>query len=131
MPFHRVRDFQEEVIKLDKPERGMLDAAQLELAKNQMIEEVDEFITAHEHHDYIGAIDAMTDLMYFAIGNLHKLGLSPVEMEKIFAEVHNCNMTKKRGVVERRGDGSAPDAIKPEGWVGPEIRIAMVLEGQI
>jgi hypothetical protein len=37
-------------------------------------------------------------------------------------------MTKKLGVVEKRGNPLG-DAVKPEGWVGPEEAIAAVMGG--
>jgi hypothetical protein len=37
-------------------------------------------------------------------------------------------MEKKLGVNAKRGDGSAADAVKPEGWESPEHRIGAILE---
>ena len=129
MPFSMVRVFQEEIIGHKLGEKRLLTDAELKLACNQLREEVEEFEEAHDVKDFIGAIDANLDIMYFAMGNLHKMGLTPDEVMQCFTAVNHCNMTKRKGVVERRGDGSAPDAVKPEGWIGPEVRIADILGG--
>ena len=36
-------------------------------------------------------------------------------------------MSKRLGIVEKRGNGVVPDAIKPKGWVPPEDRIRDIL----
>lgn len=126
--FELVAKFQEEVLKNVVTEKGLMNPEQLKLVAAQLHEEVDELVEAHETQDYIGAIDAAIDSIYFGIGALHIMGLKPNEMVACFEAVNNCNMMKRRGIVERRGDGSAADAVKPEGWVGPEERIANILE---
>jgi predicted HAD superfamily Cof-like phosphohydrolase len=47
---------------------------------------------------------------------------------EIQTAVHEANMEKKLGVVAKRGDGSAADAVKPEGWIPPEGRIEAILD---
>jgi predicted HAD superfamily Cof-like phosphohydrolase len=99
-------------------------------------EEITEFCDAHAQSFagdlrnvvIVESVDALMDLIYFAVGGLHKLGLSPTQMHQCFAAVHTANMTKERGVVLRRGDGEVADAVKPNGWMSPELRIAEVLE---
>jgi len=86
-----------------------------------------EFLEAHMEGDIVGCIDAMVDNIYFAMGVLYKLGINDKMFERIFAAVHDANMEKKKGINPKRGDGSAADAIKPEGWKSPEDRIIDVL----
>lgn len=91
-------------------------------------EEVDEFIEAYNQGDYIGQIDALVDLNYFLLGLMYKLGLTPAQIYACQMAVHAANMTKKKGVVAKRDTG-APDAVKPEGWIPPEARIAKIVLG--
>lgn len=129
MPFHKVKEFQEQVLGVKPQGKGLLDESVMSLSVEHLHEEIGEYIEAHQVKDFIGAIDAQIDLIYYAIGNLHKLGLTPEEMHKCFSAVHDCNMTKAKGVNAKRGDGIAPDAVKPTDWVGPEEAIAAVLSG--
>jgi len=122
--------FNREVLGIEQREKGLLNRAELELTKKSLEEEVMEFEVAHGMHDYIGAVDALIDLMYFAVGGLHKMGVTVDEMERCAEAVHSCNMTKRKGVVLRRGDGSAADATKPCEWIGPEQLIAEILGGK-
>lgn len=119
--------FQESVLFRPLQEKGLMSEDEKSLLVRQLKEEVEEFEDAHDCKDYIGCIDALIDKIYFAIGGLHRLGLTPDEMAKCFLAVHDANMTKKRGTVERAGVASGDDAAKPEGWVSPEERIAEIL----
>jgi len=127
--FHQVVVFQEQILGNIAIEKGLLSKAELDLSVNQLSEEIQELMMAHDDIDYIGAVDAAVDLLYFGVGVLHKLGLTPEQMGACFTAVHEANMEKKKGIVARRGDGTAPDAIKPEGWTAPEERIAAILGG--
>lgn len=58
--------------------------------------------------------DALTDLMYFAVGTGLEMGLP---LDQFWAEVQRANMDKfPGGVVTKRADGKV---IKPEGWKPP------------
>jgi phosphoribosyl-ATP pyrophosphohydrolase len=93
-----------------------------------LTEEIDELAVATAEKNFIGSVDALTDLMYFAVGGLHKLGLTPQDMQACCDVVHQANMRKKGGVIARRGDGTIPDAVKPDDWESPEQGILQVLK---
>jgi predicted HAD superfamily Cof-like phosphohydrolase len=128
-----VSEFQQKVHGVDQSTMlGPLDLANLTHLNKCLKEEAGELVDAHAtvftpNAQVVNAVDALMDSIYFAIGGLHKIGLSPHQMHECFAAVHLANMTKKKGIIERRGDGSAPDAVKPEGWKSPEERIAEIL----
>lgn len=69
-----------------------------------------------ESNTLIEQVDALVDLMYFAIGTLVEMGVKP---ENLFNIVHDANMKKcwKDGKPRFRGDGKV---IKPAGWVPPD-----------
>ena len=81
-----------------------------------MQEELDEFRKAQKAGDLDGAVDAIIDLTYVAMGALNEMG---VAAQPTFDEVHNANMRKKRGALSKRPGGQGFDAIKPEGWKAP------------
>ena len=85
-------------------------------------EEIEELGQAYIAKDLVGAADALADLIYVAIGTAHMMG---IDMDKVFKVVHAANMRKLRGMTKR---GMAYDAIKPEGWVGPEAEIKAILD---
>ena len=47
-----------------------------------------------------------------------------IPLDKVWDVVHHANMTKVKGTTKR---GIANDAMKPIGWVGPEVNIAKIL----
>jgi predicted HAD superfamily Cof-like phosphohydrolase len=128
--FTSVIDFNQRVLHVLPRPLGLLNEAETEITAKCLREESDEFEAAIAEGDFIGAVDALVDSIYFAIGGLYKLGLTAESIEQSIFAVHNANMEKKLGVNARRGDGSAADAVKPEGWVGPEERISVILDRQ-
>lgn len=121
-------DFNQKVLGIAPREKNMLNDSEFDISMACLQEEVREFMEAHIGGDFIGCIDAIVDLRYFAVGVLYKLGLTAEQIEQIDQAVHDANMQKKLGKKEGRGDGVAADAVKPEGWISPEERIAAILD---
>jgi len=125
--FEQVVTFNQQVLGIHQRELGMLPENELKISKKCLDEEAQELVDAHNAGDYIGCVDAAIDSIYFAVGVLYKLGLTPQQMADCFTAVHEANMEKKLGVNAKRASGAA-DAVKPEGWVPPDIRIANILD---
>lgn len=89
-----------------------------------MREEIDEFIEATVNNDIYEQADAMTDLIYFALGTLVEMGVPPAEVFKV---VQEANMSKvwKDGTLHRREDGKV---IKPPEWQDPHDKIVKVID---
>ena len=124
----RVIEFNKTVIGITNRIPRALESEEAGWLARALSEEVEEFETAHKNGDFIGSIDAMFDTIYFAIGGLVRMGLSEKMIEEIFEAVHNCNMTKVRGVKEGREVQHDLDAVKPENWESPEVHIIRILE---
>jgi phosphoribosyl-ATP pyrophosphohydrolase len=127
---HQVIEFNQRVLNIEPRELGALGLAEYDISVKCLNEEIKEFVDAYTTGDVIGQIDAMIDLMYFAQGVLYKMGLTADSISKCCTAVHEKNMEKKLGVNFRRGDGTASDAVKGEGWVGPEAEICRILDEQ-
>lgn len=125
----QVIEFNQKVLNIAPREKSMLNIVEYDISLKSLQEEVAEFEDAHLNGDFVGTVDALIDLMYFANGVLYKMGLTDEEISKCKTAVHEANMEKKLGVNFRRGDGSAADAVKPEGWISPEHRIIDILDG--
>ena len=82
-----------------------------------MEEELLEFRDATANEDIVKAADALADLIYVALGTAYLMGLP---FDDIWEAVQEANMRKVPGFTKR---GMPNDAMKPEGWVGPEARI--------
>lgn len=117
--FRLTADFAEQCLGLNAPdEPTRLSVERKTWATRAMLEELDEFRVAQTMTD---EVDALCDLIYFAAGRLHEMG---VLGGAHFEEVHGCNLDKKRGRLEKRSHGLSEeggfDAVKPEGWNGPD-----------
>lgn len=111
-----VHRFNADIIGLPIPETPTrLGETRKEWALDALNEEVGEFFAAETLED---EVDALVDLSYFALGRLVEMGVVP---GAVFDEVHEANMCKRRGELSKRPNSLGFDAVKPEGWTGPEL----------
>lgn len=109
--------FAEEVLGLPIPvEPSRLDPVRKRWASAAMHEELAEFLQADELED---ELDALLDLVYFALGRVVEMGILP---GPAFEAVHQANMTKRRGELSKRPGSLGYDAVKPEGWEPPDLK---------
>lgn len=123
-----VVEFNEKILGVTKPKISKPTSEAASFLISCLQEEIKEYIRAYNTGNEIDCIDALIDLMYFAVGGLHRLGLTPDQMAQCGRIIHKANMNKQLGVVSRRGDGSLPDAVKPENWSSPEASMRQYLE---
>lgn len=103
-----------------------LDPASKEWLGKALNEEALEFMEAETSVDQV---DALVDTIIFAIGGMYRMGLTLSQIDACLAAVMEANFKKKAGVKANRAVEGVKDGVKPEGWVGPEARIAEILEG--
>lgn len=124
----QVFHFNSEVVKSDREEYPLfLQKDRAFHIHNHLIEEVTEFLDASLNGDTVKAVDGIIDLMYLGLGTLYKMGLTVGQVEACMEAVHEANMLKRRGTMTRGTSTSSEDAVKPEGWVGPEQKIKEIL----
>jgi hypothetical protein len=70
----------------------------------------------------VAEVDKSIDAVWFHIGKLSKMGLTPELIEEAFAAVSYANMSKLGGPKDELGK-----QLKPEGWVGPEKALEEIL----
>lgn len=89
-----------------------------------LTEEADELRDARH---LVHQVDACIDSIIFALGGLYRLGLNPDQAERCFIAVMAKNKLKKPGQNANRKVGDVKDAVKPDGFKGPEHDIARIL----
>lgn len=89
-----------------------------------MKEEIDEFIEATENGDIYEQADALLDNIYFALGTLVEMGISPAEP---FAAIQKANMSKlwEDGKPHYNELGKV---IKPAGWTDPHEELVKIID---
>lgn len=122
--FSLVYKFNKEVVQIGDRELRKLSAKEKQWLVGALKEEADELSLAVEMEDQV---DALVDSIIFAIGGLARLGLTEQQAQECFAAVMAANFEKKAGVKATRAVDGVADAIKPQGWVGPEQRIQEIL----
>jgi predicted HAD superfamily Cof-like phosphohydrolase len=88
----------------------------VELRAKWMSEEIEEFRNAA---DIVDQVDAVTDLIYYALGVFVEMG---IDGGRVFRFVHEANVTKVRPG-EKPTYNTDGKVLKPEGWVPPKERI--------
>lgn len=127
MNFKKIEQFNKEVIGVNA-QTGPLGEEERKWFEGAIKEEMKEFSDAHDAKDFVGQIDAVIDLIYFAGGALTRMGIPAEAAQEMFNAIHDCNMAKRGGRKEEREVQYDQDAVKPLGWQGPEEVIAIILE---
>ena len=70
----------------------------------------------------VDRFDKALDAIYFAIGSMHKLGLSPYQIVEGLQVVHTAN-TQKSGAKDAQGKVG-----KPIDFVNPEVKLQTILD---
>ncbi|MCL2321556.1 MAG: hypothetical protein FWC47_05540 [Oscillospiraceae bacterium] len=120
----KVKEFHEKFghPKSEKP--IFINAERARARYNWMLEEINEFLDAS---NIVDQVDAMIDLMYFALGTMVEIGVKP---DKIFDIVHNANMAKlwNDGLPHFDKDGKT---IKPSTWNDPYEKIELEIKNSL
>ena len=112
---HHKNGFDDIVYEMDGEELGRLLLFRLSCLEEE-IQELREAIVSCKEED---VIDAIIDLMVFAVGTLD---LFAIDSGTAWNEVHSANMKKKRGIKKGRPNPFGfPDLMKPEGWEAPNL----------
>ena len=121
-----IKEFQRTFDEEPKAEYTVLSAKEMDLRFGLQEEELEEWTEASYEQDPVQTLDAITDQLYILLGTACKQGLIDC-LPEAFSIVHAANMRKldKDGKVIRRKDGKV---LKPEGWVGPEKELELLLK---
>ncbi len=123
----RVFDFNAKVVGVHPRLLGMITSEhpEIEWLVGVLQEEAQELAEAGSLAEQV---DALVDSIIFAMGGLYRLGLSEEQALKCFHAVMDANFEKKAGQKKGREVEGVKDAVKPEGWKGPEARIQEILD---
>lgn len=90
---------------------------QAKRALDAIREEMAEFQEAVDAKDVLEQADALLDMVFFALGRLGEMG---VPAWAVMEEINRANLSKQRGSLTKRPGWEGHDAIKLEGWQGPD-----------
>lgn len=98
-----------------------LSASRVAARVNWMREELSELLSANDLQEQV---DAVSDLMYLALGCLVEMGVPP---SIPFTAVHRTNREKRwlDGTIRVNAEGKL---LKPPGWIGPQRALSLYLD---
>jgi predicted HAD superfamily Cof-like phosphohydrolase len=126
--FLDVRHFNANILGIKRRTPGLQVEDEFKLSMHQLKEEIGEIEEAYSRGDFIAVLDGLIDLEYFLLGIFYKNGINESAHAELFEVVHEANMLKRAGVKAGREGYDATDAIKPDSWTNPEIKIARILD---
>tara|TARA_R100000773_G_C4220852_1_gene119653 strand:+ start:1291 stop:1821 length:531 start_codon:yes stop_codon:yes gene_type:complete len=83
-----------------------------------LMEELAEYTQAITKKDAAGALDALVDIVYIALGTAWLFNLP---FERAWRQVQKANMSKIRAKSKSKKRGTSFDVVKPKGWIAPDI----------
>ncbi|HVJ72212.1 MAG TPA: hypothetical protein VM531_12020 [Sphingomicrobium sp.] len=120
----RIFKFNREIIGIEPRDVGPIKGNEQAWLAGVLREEALEFDTSS---DVVEQADALVDSIVYAIGGFYRLGLKEEQVVACLNVVLDANFKKKAGQKSGRVYEGVVDAVKPEGWVGPEDRIKEIL----
>ena len=111
--FHKKYGFEKNE-KVDIPDNSEL----INFRTAFLMEELAEYTNAITKKDTAGALDALVDIVYIALGTAWLFNLP---FEKAWNEVQKANMSKIRAKDKTGKRGTKFDVIKPKDWKAPNI----------
>lgn len=118
--FEKVRGFHADFSLPVASHPDQLSASRVAVRVDWMREELSELLSAANLQEQV---DALSDLMYLALGCLVEMGVQPGIP---FTAVHRTNLEKRwsDGTIRVNAEGKL---LKPPGWIGPERAISVYL----
>lgn len=114
-----VYKFNKEIIGTTQPDTPtVLNKERLLFGLAAMYEELHELTLANNSNNVGEVLDAIIDLIYFAIGRAYEIGITEDQFKKCWDIVQQKNMLKKKG---KKNRGTDIDACKPEGWEAADL----------
>ena len=121
--FHKKYGFEKNE-KIDIPNNSEL----INFRTAFLIEELAEYTNAITKKDAAGALDALVDIVYIALGTAWLFNLP---FEKAWNEVQKANMSKIRAKDKTGKRGTKFDVVKPKDWKAPNIEKIIEEEREI
>jgi predicted HAD superfamily Cof-like phosphohydrolase len=121
--FHKKYGFEKNE-KIDIPDNNEL----INFRTAFLMEELAEYTNAITKKDAAGALDALVDIVYIALGTAWLFNLP---FEKAWNEVQKANMSKIRAKDKTGKRGTKFDVIKPKDWKAPNIEKIIEEEREI
>lgn len=121
--FHKKYGFEKNE-KVDIPDNNEL----INFRTAFLMEELAEYTNAITKKDAAGALDALVDIVYIALGTAWLFNLP---FEKAWNEVQKANMGKIRAKDKTGKRGTKFDVVKPKDWKAPNIEKIIEEEREI
>ena len=85
----QIVNFNKEVLGIEQRTQGLIPANEAQISIESLVEEANELREAFQGQDFIKAVDAVADTLFFAVGVMYKFGLSQNQIVNAILSQHN------------------------------------------
>lgn len=123
----QIVNFNKEVLGIEQRVQSLIPANEAQISIESLVEEANELREAFEGQDFIKAVDAVADTLFFAVGVMYKFGLSQNQIVNAIMSQHNSRLQHPMSAIYEAGVSLSESIGFPEG--GATIEFADTLEG--
>ena len=88
----QIVNFNKEVLGIEQRVQSLIPANEAQISIESLVEEANELREAFEGQDFIKAVDAVADTLFFAVGVLYKFGLTSDQIANVILHQHNVRL---------------------------------------
>ena len=88
----QIVNFNQEILGVEQRTQSLIPANEAQISIESLVEEANELREAFEGQDFIKAVDAVADTLFFAVGVMYKFGLSQNQIVNAIMSQHNSRL---------------------------------------
>ena len=88
----QIVNFNQEVLGIEQRAQSLIPANEAQISIESLIEEANELREAFQGQDFIKAVDAVADTLFFAVGVMYKFGLSQNQIVNAILAQYNARL---------------------------------------
>ena len=123
----QIVNFNQEILSVEQRTQSMIPANEAQISIESLIEEAQELRDAFVEKDFIKAVDAVADTMFFGVGVLYKFGLTSDQIANAILSQYNERLHHPMSAIYEAGVSLSESIGFPEGEA--TIEFADTLEG--
>ena len=111
----QIVNFNKEVLGIEQRVQSLIPANEAQISIESLIEEANELREAFEGQDFIKAVDAVADTLFFAVGVMYKFGLSQNQIVNAILNQYNGRLQHPMSAIYEAGVELSEHIGFPEG----------------
>ncbi len=99
----QIVNFNKEVLGIEQRVQSLIPANEAQISIESLVEEANELREAFEGQDFIKAVDAVADTLFFAVGVMYKFGLTSNQITNAILNQYNGRLQHPMSAIYKAG----------------------------